>query len=383
MNHLKELKNCGQSIWLDFIERKLLTGGELKRLIEEDGVSGMTSNPAIFEKAITGSKDYEDDLHELTEDKSLDAKSIYERLAIKDIQDAADTLRSIYTATKARDGYVSLEVSPELARDTAGTLEEARRLWKTVDRENIMIKVPGTSEGVPAVRQLISEGININITLLFALSAYEQVLEAYLQGLEERLKRNEDISRVASVASFFVSRIDTMIDTELESRIANFETAGEIAKANTARGLRGKIAVANAKLAYQHYLKIFGEPRWDELKSHGAHTQRLLWASTSTKNPNYRDVLYVEELIGYDTVNTMPPATIDAYRDHGHTREDAVESDLDGARIEMEALKTVDIAIDDITERLLDEAVRLFSEPFNKLLASVEQRSQEIRTAKA
>ncbi|MGH9917061.1 MAG: transaldolase, partial [Pyrinomonadaceae bacterium] len=276
MNHLKELKNCGQSIWLDFIERSLLTSGDLKKLIEEDGVSGMTSNPAIFEKAITGSNDYDDDLQKLTEDKSLDAKSIYEHLAIKDIQDAADTLHGVYTVTKARDGYVSLEVSPALARDTEKTLEEARRLWKTVNRENLMIKVPGTPEGIPAVRQLISEGININITLLFALSAYEQVVEAYLQGLEERVKRDEDISRMASVASFFVSRIDTMIDNELESRIADFEAAGEIAKANTARGLRGRIAIANAKLAYQYYLTVSSGPRWDALKSCGAHTQRLL-----------------------------------------------------------------------------------------------------------
>jgi len=305
-NPLKALVGYGQSVWLDYIRRSLISTGELARLIEEDGLRGVTSNPAIFEKAITGSTDYTQALQELVKRKDLDAKGIFEQLAIRDIQDATTVLHDVYNETKRRDGYVSLEVSPYLAHKTQETLDEARRLWKAVSRENTMIKVPGTTEGIPAIRTLIGEGININVTLLFAQEVYERVAEAYIAGLEDYAKRGGDLSRVASVASFFVRRIDSLIDGDLAARIKEAKSPSDQA---VLRGLQGKVAIANAKLTYQRYKEIFSGPRWAALASRGAQTQRLLWASTSTKNPAYRDVLYVEELIGPDTVDTIPPAT--------------------------------------------------------------------------
>src|SRR5581483_4566693 len=316
-NPCKELLNYGQSIWLDYIRRKLITSGDLRRLINEDGVRGMTSNPAIFEKAIVGSTDYTDFLESLNNQPELDAKRRYELLAIRDIQDAAELLRPIYDESKWRDGYVSLEVSPYLARDTKGTIEEARRLWKEVGRPNIMIKVPGTAEGIPAIEQLISEGINVNVTLLFSQDVYEQAALAYIAGLETYSKTNSDLRRMASVASFFISRIDTLVDSLLNEKLK----AAKGAEENLLKSLLGKVAIANGKLAYQRYLRLFSGPRWEALAKKGAQTQRVLWASTSTKNPAYRDVIYIEELIGKDTVNTVPPNTLEAFREHGKVRE--------------------------------------------------------------
>jgi transaldolase / glucose-6-phosphate isomerase len=368
-NPIKALIGFGQSVWLDYIRRSLITTGELKRLMEEDGLRGVTSNPAIFEKAITGSNDYTQALQELMKSKDLDAKGIYEQLAIRDIQDATNVLRPVYDETKRRDGYVSLEVSPYLAHKTQETLEEARRLWKAVGRENVMIKVPGTPEGIPAIRQLISEGLNINVTLLFAQEVYERVAEAYIAGLEELAKRGGDLSRVASVASFFVSRIDSLIDGELVDQIKAAKTPAEQA---VLRSLQGKVAIANAKLTYQRYKEIFSGPRWAAVASRGAQTQRVLWASTSTKNPAYPDTLYVEELIGPDTVNTIPPATFDAFRDHGKPRA-SLQENVDAARETMQTLAKVGISMKEATDKLTEDGVKLFAEAFDKLLQAVDK----------
>jgi len=365
-NPLKALAGFGQSVWLDYIRRNLLTSGELARLIEEDGLRGMTSNPAIFEKAIAGSSDYSQALQELAARQDLDAKTVYERLAVRDIQDAADALRGVYDRTRRRDGYVSLEVSPYLAHKTTDTIEEAQRLWKAVGRENVMIKVPGTPEGIPAVRELIGRGININITLLFALDVYEEVTEAFISGLEACAARGGDVSRVASVASFFVSRIDTLVDAELAARLPSADPAERA----LLESLRGKVAIASARLAYQRYRKIFSAPRWQVLARRGAQTQRLLWASTSTKNPAYRDVLYVEELIGPDTVNTIPPATLEAFRDHGVPRA-SLEENPDAASRTLEDLARAGISIRSVTDQLTAEGVKLFADAFDKLLAAV------------
>jgi transaldolase / glucose-6-phosphate isomerase len=368
-NPLKALTGYGQSVWLDYIRRSLISTGELARLIEEDGLRGVTSNPAIFEKAITGSTDYTQALQELVKRKDLDAKGIFEQLAIRDIQDATTVLHDVYNETKRRDGYVSLEVSPYLAHKTQETLEEARRLWKAVGRENTMIKVPGTAEGIPAIRTLIGEGININVTLLFAQEVYERVAEAYISGLEDYAKRGGDLSRVASVASFFVSRIDSLIDSDLAARIKNAKSPSEQA---VLRGLQGKVAIANAKLTYQRYKEIYSGPRWAALASRGAQTQRLLWASTSTKNPAYRDVMYVEELIGPDTVDTIPPATYDAFRDHGRPRA-SLEDDLESALDTMQTLAKVGISMKEATDKLTEDGVKLFAEAFDKLLEAVDK----------
>src|SRR6516165_103236 len=344
-NPLRALQVFGQSVWLDYIRRSLITGGELHRLIDEDGLRGLTSNPAIFEKAITGSSDYRAVL-ERPDVRALDAKTLYAQLAVQDIRDAADALRPVYDETSRRDGYVSLEVSPLLAYDIAATLEEARRLWRAVERDNLMIKVPATRQGIVAVKELIGEGINVNVTLLFAIDAYERVAEAYIAGLEAyAARRGGDLGRIASVASFFISRIDTAIDALLAERLQSATQAGE---ASQLRGLIGKIAIANAKLAYQRYLELFAGRRWQTLAGQGAQTQRLLWASTGTKNPSYRDVYYVEELIGPDTVNTIPPATFDAFRDHGRPRASLVE-DLESAADTMSALAEVGIPIKEVT----------------------------------
>jgi transaldolase/glucose-6-phosphate isomerase len=372
-NPLKALLQFGQSVWLDYIRRDLIATGELARLIKEDGLRGMTSNPAIFEKAIAGSTDYTQARDELAKRKDLDAEGIFEQLAIRDIQDAADALRPVYDESKRRDGYVSLEVSPYLAHKTEETIEEARRLWKSVGRANLMIKVPGTPEGIPAFQQLISEGINVNVTLLFAQDVYERVAKAYIAGLEEFVKSGGDASRIASVASFFVSRIDTLADSLLADRVKNAKT---LVERDLARGLEGKVAIANAKLAYQIYKKIFGDARWHALASRGGQTQRVLWASTGTKNPAFSDVLYVEELIGPDTVNTIPPATYDAFRDHGRLRA-SLEEGVAEARETMENLARTGIPMKEVTDRLTDEGVKLFEEAFDKLLQAVEKRAKK------
>jgi transaldolase / glucose-6-phosphate isomerase len=369
-NPLKELAKYGQSVWLDYIRRNLLSTGELARLIKEDGLRGVTSNPSIFEKAISGSTDYTQALEELRK-SGLDAPAIYERLAVKDIQDAADLLRIVYDQTSRRDGYVSLEVSPYLANKTDETIGEARRLWKELGRENVMIKVPGTAAGIPAVRQLISEGINVNVTLLFAQEVYEKVAEAYISGLEEFSRRGGDLRRMASVASFFISRIDTLIDSQLAARIRAAKTPAE---QSLLRSLQGKVAIANGKVTYEKYKQIFSGPRWSELAGRGAHTQRVLWASTSTKNPAYSDVLYVEELIGPDTVDTIPPVTLDAFRDHGHARP-TLEQGVEAARETLSKLAQSGISLQAATDQLTEEGVKLFAEAFDKLLEAVGKRS--------
>jgi len=366
-NPLRELLNYGQSMWLDYIRRDLFTTGKLKQLIAEDGLRGMTSNPAIFEKAIADSSLYEDMLRALASRADLDTTSRYEQIAIRDIQDAADTLRPVYDESKFRDGYVSLEVSPYLARKTQETMDEARRLWKTVKRDNVMIKVPGTAEGIPAIRQLIGEGININVTLLFAQEVYEKVAAAYVAGLEDLAARGGNLNRMAGVASFFISRIDTLIDSLLNDRL---KTATDASQKALLTSLLGKIAIANGKLTYQSYQHIFSGPRWQALAAKGAQTQRVLWASTSTKNPHYRDVIYVEELIGPDTVNTMPPATIDAFRDHGLLRN-ALTEDVPGAAQVMQDLARAGISMKEVTDKLTNDGVKLFADAFDKLLAAV------------
>ena len=371
-NPLKDLLKFGQSVWLDYIRRDLLTSGELKRLIEEDGLRGMTSNPTIFEKAIAGGALYDDLLNSLRSRTDLDAKGRFEILAIRDIQDAADILRPVYDSSKRRDGYVSLEVSPYLARDTKGSLEEARRLWKAVGRENVMIKIPGTAEGLPAIQQALSEGININITLLFAQDVYVKVAEAYITGLEQFAKTGGDVSKMASVASFFISRIDSAVDAVIDAKLKVSKDARE---QEQLKSLHGKVAIANGKQTYEKYQAIFSTDRWKALAAKGAQTQRVLWASTSTKNPAYRDVLYVEELIGPDTVDTIPPATFDAFRDHGKLRPSLTE-DLASAHKTMEAAAKVGISMKEVTDKLTDDGVRLFSEAFDKLLAAVEKSSK-------
>jgi transaldolase/glucose-6-phosphate isomerase len=369
-NPLQELSKYGQSAWLDYIRRSLLTSGELRRLIEQDGLGGVTSNPAIFEKAITGSTDYADALVELQKRKDLDAMGVYEILAIKDIQDAADTLRPVYDRTKMRDGYVSLEVSPFLAKDTQGTIKDARRLWKAVDRPNLMVKIPATPECIASIQQCISEGININVTLLFAMEEYEKVASAYIAGLQTYAASGGDVSHVASVASFFISRIDSMVDALVKAKL---KTSADPKEQALLRSLLGKVAIANAKITYQRYKEIYSGPEWKPLAAKNAQTQRLLWASTSTKDPSYPDVLYVNELIGRDTVNTIPPATFDAFRDHGKPRA-SLEADLDAAHDTMDTLEKVGISMKQVTDDLVTQAVKLFAEPFDKLLNTVDAK---------
>src|SRR6202795_2677783 len=371
-NPLQALLSYGQSMWLDYIRRDLITSGSLRKMIAEDGLRGMTSNSAIFEKAIGESSLYDDMLKSLASRPDLDATARYEQIAIRDIQDVADILRPVYEESKFRDGYVSLEVSPLLALKTRETIEEGRRLWKAVNRENVMIKVPGTAEGLPAIRQLISEGININVTLLFAQEVYEKVAEAYIAGLEDLAKSGGNLKKMTGVASFFISRIDTLVDSMIEDKL---KTAKDAQTQTLLKSLLGKVAIANGKLTYQRYQRIFSAPRWEALASHGAQTQRVLWASTSTKNPAYRDVMYVEELIGPDTVNTMPPATIDAFRDHGLLRNSLTE-DVAGAQNVMDNLARAGISIKEVTTKLTEDGVKLFADAFNKLLAAVEKNTK-------
>jgi transaldolase len=369
-NPLRGLLAYGQSPWLDFIRRNILLNGDLKKMIANDGLRGMTSNPAIFEKAITAGDDYNDIIH-AQDAKSSSAMALYEKIAIRDVQDAADIFRAVNTETKGRDGYVSLEVSPNLAFDTQATIEEARRLWKTVGRPNVMIKIPATPQGLPAIRQALEEGININITLLFAQSAYEQVAEAFLAALEARVAKSQDISKIASVASFFVSRIDSLVDSKID---ATLKTETDAKKKGVLESLQGKVAIANARRTYQKYQELFGGSRWKALAAKGAQTQRLLWASTSTKNPKYRDVLYVEELIGADTVDTIPPATFDAFRDHGKLRPSLAEN-VTGANKTMADLEAAGISMKEVTDKLLADAVKLFQDPFKQLLDTIEKHA--------
>jgi transaldolase/glucose-6-phosphate isomerase len=373
-NPLVDVQRYGQSLWYDNIRRSLITSGGLQALIDDDGLLGVTSNPAIFEKAIVGSTDYDEALQALEAQHDMDAKTLYEHLAVSDIQAATDVMAPVYRRTNKRDGYVSLEVSPYLAHNTDGTLEEARRLWQDVGRENVMIKVPATPAGIPAIKQLISEGINVNVTLLFHMAPYEAVAEAYISGLEAFVAQGGDPAGVASVASFFISRIDSAIDGLLTARL---KTATSGSERSLLRSLLGKVAIANAKLTYQRYKEMYRGTRWQALADKNAQTQRLLWASTSTKNPNYRDVVYVEELIGSDTVDTVPTPTFDAFREHGRPRA-SLEESLEEAHDTMEALEEVGISMQEVTDKLLAEGVTLFEEAFDKLLSSVEKKRETL-----
>lgn len=372
-NPLVKLAGYGQSPWLDYIRRNLIVSGELERLTNEDGLKGVTSNPAIFEKALAAGDDYDDFIRE-NAGGVKDAITLYERIAIRDVQMAADVLKSVYDASGKRDGYVSLEVSPALAHDTEKTLDEARRLWQAVDRPNLMVKVPATEAGILAVQKLIADGINVNVTLLFSQHAYARVAEAYIAGLEKYAEWFADLSNIASVASFFVSRIDSLVDQEIEEKLKTAE--GE--EKRTLESLLGRTAIANAKCAYQIYLEKFSGARWEKLAAKGAQTQRVLWASTGTKNSEYSDVLYVEELIGADTVNTIPPATWDAFRDHGKLRASLTEN-VDGAKETLANLERAGISLQAATDKLLIDAVRLFVEPFDKMIQAVEKRIGENR----
>ena len=361
MGRLNDLEKLGQAVWLDFIDRKLLTEGGLKKLVDDDGVSGVTSNPSIFEKAM-GHGDAYDAALAVFDKAHPDASAMarYEHLAIQDIQNAADTLRPVYDRLGAKEGYVSMEVSPYLAQDTDGTAAEAERLWHAVDRPNLMIKIPGTSEGVPAIAATIDKGINVNVTLLFGIDAYKAVALAFVEGLEKRAARGEAIDRIASVASFFVSRIDTKIDDAIDAG-----TGGDAAKA-----LKGKVAIANAKMAYQWYLDFIKSDRWLALAAKGAMPQRLLWASTGTKNPDYPDTLYLDTLIGPNTVNTVPPKTMDAFRDHG-TPAETLTQDVAGARHVLAETERLGLDLDGVTATLVEEGVHSFAKAFDDLLAAI------------
>ncbi|HEX7563082.1 MAG TPA: transaldolase, partial [Bradyrhizobium sp.] len=369
----KELENFGQSIWLDYIRRDLISGGALKRLIDDDGLRGMTSNPTIFEKAITDCHDYDRDIRTMAL-AGMDEKAIYEMLSRRDVQNAADEFRSLYERTGGGDGFVSLEVNPHLAHDTRGTVQEARRLWGALNRPNTMIKVPATVEGLPAIRQLISEGINVNVTLLFGLPRYRQCAEAYIDGIVARQSQGADVSRLASVASFFVSRMDTLVDPLLEKIAARGGWEADLAKR-----ARGETAIASAKTAYQVFKEIFGGERFRSLALQGARSQRVLWASTGTKNPDYADVKYVEALIGPDTVDTIPVETLNAYRDHG-VPQARLEQDVVKAADILAELAKLGIHIDDITQQLEDEGVEKFIKPFDKLMETLAQRSRRYLT---
>jgi transaldolase / glucose-6-phosphate isomerase len=370
-NPIKALADYGQSVWLDYIKRDLIVGGGLQRLVEQDGVTGLTSNPAIFEKAIANGREYDDLLLPLAA-KGMTAEAIYERLAVRDIQETADVLRPVYDKTQRRDGFVSLEVSPRLAQQTETTISEAIRLWEMVDRPNLMIKVPATPAGIPAIRALIAEGINVNVTLLFSRIYYEQAALAYMDGLEARVIRGQDVSRVSSVASMFVSRVDTAVDDALCEK-TKFREKKFPADAARLRQLKGKAAVANAKLAYKRYGELFSSERWRMLLARGGWPQRLLWGSTGTKNPAYSDVFYVDELIGFETVNTLPPATLDAFRDHGRPRASLTENVADAEEV-VRTLIAEGISLHEITDRLLADGVRLFAEAYDKLLAAIAAR---------
>src|ERR1700716_1319504 len=370
MNPVKALENHGQSVWLDFLARGFVANGDLQTLIDSDGVKGVTSNPSIFEKAIGSSDEYDGAIGKALKSGDRPVAELFEQLAVEDIQHAADVLRPVYDQLQGNDGFVSLEVSPYRALDTKGTIVEAERLWKDVKRKNLMVKVPATAEGLPAIKHLISEGISINITLLFAQPVYLQVAEAYLAGLEKYVGKGGDPSHVASVASFFVSRIDSMVDTELDQAIAK---ANDPTEKERLAALKGKVAIANAKLAYQDYKRLFSGARWDKLAAKGANAQRLLWASTGTKNKDYSDVLYVEELIGPNTVNTVPPATLDAFRDHG-TPRDSLEENIEDARGVLAELETSGISLDAITADLVQDGVKLFADAADKLYGAVAHK---------
>lgn len=363
MSRLKELRKFGQSPWYDNIERGLLLSGRLKKMIEEDGIAGVTTNPSIFEKAINGSADYDPEIVKLGR-KGKSVLEIYDELTTRDVDQAANLLMGTYSSSKGLDGYVSIEVSPHLAHDAKGTVAEARRLFKKLGRENIMIKVPATREGIEAIRALIAEGINVNATLIFSQQHYRNVAEAYLKGLEESVGRGQDISSIASVASFFVSRIDTSVDKMLEGK-------------KTMADLKGKAAVAQSKAIYEIYRQLFSGERWKKLESKGAKIQRLLFGSTSTKNPAYRDVKYVEEIIGEGTINTIPEVTVEAFRDHG-TAQATLDKGIGGAKLTLQTLKGLGIDVEHVCQQIQDDGVQAFADSYDKLISSLEQKKRSV-----
>jgi transaldolase len=367
-NRLQQLHDAGQSIWLDSIDRRMLQDGELERRIREDALTGMTSNPTIFQKALASSNAYDEQIV-TAEEQGLTSWDLFELLETTDVRDACDEFAGVYSSTRGADGYVSIEISPGVSHNADAAIEEARRLWKTVDRPNVMVKVPGTVEGAVAVRRLIADGINVNITLLFAIEAHERVIEAYMAGLEDRVKGNQPIDGLASVASFFVSRVDTEIDKRLDALIAKAPPA----ERERLQLLKGRAAIANAKLAYRLFRQKFAGPRWEALAKQGARVQRPLWASTSTKNPAYRDVMYVEELIGPDTVDTMPPATIEAFRDHGVV-DRTVDKKIAVAEGLLKEIEAVGISIREVTQQLLVEGIASFQKSFDELIAGLEAK---------
>lgn len=369
-NPLKKLETFGQAIWLDYIRRDLIISGELLQLIESDGLRGMTSNPAIFQKAITESDIYDNDIRKMAF-QNKDINTIYETISQQDVQSAADVFRPLYEKSNGHDGYVSLEVNPHLANNTIGTIEEGRRLRIALNRPNVLIKVPATAEGLPAIRQLISEGINVNVTLIFGLPRYRKVAEAFIEGLEDRLNKGKSIEKIASVASFFLSRIDTLVDPMLEKIIKYDNKRKQIAEE-----ARGEVAISSAKAAYQIYKEVFGSVRFKKLEEKGARVQRLLWASTGNKNPDYSDVKYIEPLIGPNTVNTVPPQTIDAYRDHGDPNL-TIELEIRKSNRVLESLPELGIDIDKVTQQLEDEGIRKFNEPFDKLIQTLANKSEK------
>jgi transaldolase len=373
-NPLLELKTLGQSIWLDDIDRGELLSGLFARLVDEDGITGATGNPTIFEHSITHDTTYDEQMRQLIA-PGKSAREIYEALAIADVQRVADLLRPIYEQTDGQDGFVSLEVSPELAYDTTGTLDEVRRLWQTIDRPNLMVKIPSTPPGVPAIRQALAEGININITLIFAIENYRQVVEAYLSALEERSAKGQSIRNIASVASFFVSRVDVLVDKLLADKI---QTERDAARQQQLKALQGKIAIANARLVYQEFKSFFNTPRFQDLKQRGARVQRPLWASTSAKNPAYRDVLYAEELIGPATVDTMTLATIEHFRDHGRVRL-SIEDQFPEAQTALVALEYVGISYEQVTRELQEEGVERFADSFHNLLQCIDNKRKSLQ----
>jgi transaldolase len=372
-NPLIQLKALGQSVWYDNIDRSQLNSGQFKRLLDEDGVVGVTANPTIFQKSISHGNAYDAQITQLIKE-GKSTNEIYEAIVLQDIRTVADILRPIYDSTNRQDGFVSLEVSPDLAHNTEGTISEVRRFWKMVDRPNLMIKIPATQEGIPAVRQALTEGINVNITLIFSIEFYRQVTDAFLTALEDRNAEGKDISHIASVASFFVSRVDTLVDKLLEDKI---KATSDSAEQQMLKSLEGKAAIANARLVYQDFKRIFGTPRFETLKHGGAQPQRPLWASTSTKNPAYRDVLYAEELIGPNTVDTMPLETIENFRDHGQVRL-SIEDDIPQAKAELAALEEIGIHYDQVTQQLLDEGVQKFADSFHELFQGIESKKQAI-----
>ena len=361
-SRIKKVQDFGQSIWLDFFDRKIMNSGELKKLIDVDGVRGVTSNPSIFEKAISSSSDYDEDIAKLSQQKS-NIEEIFLGLEVKDIKRAADFFKPVYEQTNGMDGFVSLEVSPHLAHNTEGTIKQARELWKAVDRKNVMIKIPGTAEGLPAIRKCISEGININITLLFGLPRYKEVTDAYISGLEDRIKNNQPIGQIASVASFFLSRIDVLIDPLLEEKGLS--------------EMKGEVAIASAKKAYEIYKEVFNSERFKKLEAKGAKRQRVLWASTSTKDPSFSDVKYVEALIGAETINTIPIETLEAFNEHGKA-ESHLEDNLDKATHVLTQLKEKGIDINTITQKLEDEGIEKFNKAYDKLLEAIEKQKQMV-----